>query len=140
MKTIVLAALAAVATLAPLHAVEKAFKVTNVLIVTPNSQRPPGAPNFKKGDTVRLDIGKNRVTGPQGITIPIASTSVTADVYNKVKNVASTDTATIRKNGLTGKKSKIIGGELNFTRPVKMSVFGQTITTAGMITYTLEPK
>ena len=136
MKTILFAAVAAVATLAPLQAAKvktQSFVVKSVNIITADGKRPPGAPVFQKDDIVKLKITQKVLTGPQQIDMPIQSKSVTADTYYRNKGVPSIDQATVRKNSTT---QKVIGAELNFTRPVKF--FG--VTTAGQITYILAPK
>lgn len=136
MKTILFAALAAATTLAPLQAAKvkaQAFVVESVNIISADSKMPPGAPVFKKGSTINLTITQKKLTGPNGIVMPIQTKSVTADTYYKELELPSVNQATVRKDTST---KKVIGVELTFTRPVKF--FGAT--TAGQVTYILKPK
>ncbi len=136
MKTILLAALALVAAAAPVQAVARTFVVKSVNIMSPQNKFPTGAPSFKKGAIVKLNITKKKVTGPKKISIPSKKKSAAADVYNKsVPKQGKSDTATVRKN-----KTKVIAVELSFTRKVSQKFMGRTVKTTGMVTYILEPK
>ena len=133
MKTILFAAIAAAATLAPLQAAgvkTQTFVVTSVNILTINGKIPPKMPVFKKQDIVKLQITPKKVTGPQKIEISSSSKSVSADTYYDNNGVGNTDQATVRKDTST---QKVIGVELNFNRPV-------TPSGGGMVTYILAPK
>ncbi len=137
MKTLILAALAVVATVAPLHAKKvkpQAFTVAHVTIASPNGQIPGGAAVFKEGSTVMLTITKKKLTGPKKISLPIKTKSITSDYYIKTTGTSKSISANVQKNTST---QKPINVDLSFTGPVK--IFGN-ITSAGLVTYTLVPK
>jgi hypothetical protein len=134
MKTILLVCIGIVAAIAPVHAASKSFKVTDVVIVSLTNKIPPGAPVFKKGATVKLNISKKRVTGQKGISIPLIRGSATEDIYTKIiARQGKSDTATVSKFG-----GKITGVNLNFTRKIASPIPG--VTMPGQVTYILEPK
>jgi hypothetical protein len=128
MKTILLATLAAFAIVAPVQAAAKSYKIVNVVVVSPTG-KVPGAPSFKKGATIKIDVTKKMVTGPQSISIPFKKGSVTEDLYNEVDaKEAKSNTAVVSKS-----RGKITQIKLNFTRKALGNIPGQ-------ITYFLQPK
>lgn len=131
MKTILLATVAAIATLAPIQAATKAFVVKEVSIVTLNGKIPPGAPVFKKGQVVKLNITPKKLKGPKGIKMSIQSKSVTADSYFQAIKALTYNQATVHKNTKT---KKPIAVDLTCFRPVP--VFG-SVTAPGQVSYTL---
>ncbi|MES2659951.1 MAG: hypothetical protein V4689_15125 [Verrucomicrobiota bacterium] len=136
MKTILFAALAAAATLAPLSAEVKAkpFVVKTVTVVTVSGKIPPGFPAFKKQDIVNLKISPKELTGPQKIDLPIKSKSITSDVYYKGTSVLNFTEATVYKNATTKKVTRV---DLTVFAPVK--VLGN-VTAPGQVTYSFVPK
>jgi hypothetical protein len=128
MKTILLATLTAFAIAAPIQAAAKSYKIVDVVLLSPTG-KVPGAPSFRKGATISIDVTKKVVTGPQKISIPRKKGSATEDLYAKVDaRQAKSDTAVVSKSG--GKITQI---KLNFTRKVLGNI-------AGQITYILQPK
>lgn len=137
MKSILLAALAVVATVAPLQAKKvkpQAFTVQNVTIVSVNGKMPNSAVVFKKGSTVMLTITANKLKGPKKIALPIVGTSVSSDIYRKATGTLQYTVANVHKNTTTHKP---VGVDLTFFGPVK--IFGN-VTAAGQVSYTLVPK
>lgn len=137
MKTIMLAALAVVATIAPLQAKKvksQSFTVKEVTIVSVNGKIPDGAPKFSKNSTIVLKISPKKLKGPKKINLSIESKSVTSDLYRKATGTLAYTAANVHKNTTTGKP---VGVDLTFFGPVK--VMGN-ITAPSQVTYTLVPK
>jgi hypothetical protein len=135
MKTILLAAMGAIAMVAPLHAADaKPFKVKNVSKVSVNGQLPIDAPKFSKGSILDLTITPKVFKGPKKISIPIKSKSKTANIYFKSTGPLAYAEATVRKNATTGKVTSI---DLTYFGPVDM---GSGVTSPGQVSYTLVPK
>ncbi len=137
MKTFILAALAIVATVAPLHAKKvksQTFIVKEVTVVSVSGSLPKGAAKFKKGATVKLKISPKKLTGPKKISMLIESSSITSDVYREGTGTLQYTLAKVNKNTTT---QKAINVDLTFFGPAK--VFGN-VTAAGQVSYTLVPK
>jgi hypothetical protein len=136
MKTILLATLALAAIAAPVQAAKKSFVVDNVAIATLDGKIPDGAPVFKKGDVIKLNIKSGKkVTGPKKIEIPFLKSSATDDIYSKIiAKQGKSDVATVKKNT----SGKIINVNLAFTRKVASPIPG--VTAPGIVTYILLPK
>jgi hypothetical protein len=134
MKTILLAALALAAVAVPVQAAAKPFKVETVAITTLDGKVPKGAPVFKKGEIVKLNIKAKRLTGPKQISIPHARTTATEVIYSLILGAkGKSDVATVTK--VSGKINRV---ELVFTRKVASPIPG--VTMPGLVTYTLIPK
>jgi hypothetical protein len=134
MKTILLATLALAAVAAPVQAAKKAFKVETIAIATLDGKSPKGAPVFKKGDIVKLDIQKKKLNGPQGISIPLLRSTATEVIYSLIlAKKGKSDVATVSK--VSGKINRV---ELVFTREIASPLPG--VTMPGLVTYTLLPK
>jgi hypothetical protein len=134
MKTILLAALALAAVAAPVQAAKKPFKVVTVTITTLDGKTPDGAPKFKKGDTIKLNIKPKKLTGPEEISIPHARTTASEIIYSLIDGKkGKSDVATVTK--VSGKINRV---ELVFTRRVASPIPG--VTMPGLVTYTLIPK
>ena len=137
MKSILFAALAIVATVAPLHAKKiksQTFKVAAVTITTVNGKLPAGAAKFTKGSTVSLKISPQKLTGPKKINLDIETKSIVKDSYRKGTGVLQYTEAVVRKNTTT---KKPISVDLTYFGPVKIF---DNITAPGQVVYTLVAK
>jgi hypothetical protein len=134
MKTILLATLALAAIAAPVQAAAKPFVVDNVAIATLDGKIPKGAPVFKKGDVIKLNIKSKKLTGPKRIAIPHLKSSATDVIYSKIiAKQGKADVATVKRSA-----GQIINVNLAFTRKVASPIPG--VTAPGLVTYILLPK